>query len=88
MHHGGVLVLAGVAFALGLLVAPLAVIQDAANRRRRMRVYFDKIEACVLGGTKSVFNRQNAQVFVFRSYYPDFASPDVIVKTECPVYNA
>jgi len=53
-----------------------------------MRVYFNKIEACILSRTEGVFNRQNAQVFVFRSYYPDLACPDVVVKTECPVYNA
>lgn len=53
-----------------------------------MGIDFYEIKAGVLGRTEGVLNGQYAKVFVFRSYYPDFASPDVLIETECPVYSA
>jgi hypothetical protein len=62
------LVLAGIAFLLGLRVLVLAVVQNAADRRVDVGGNLDKIEVGLAGDLKRLGDRYDAQAFAVFSY--------------------
>src|SRR3954452_13463413 len=72
----GVLMLLGFLFALGLFITVLAVINQAADRRRGIWCDFDEIDRFFAGQGQSVTQGQNAELLAFRSDNSNFAGTD------------
>ena len=73
------LLLAGCALALFLLVQETAVVLNAANRRLRVRRNFDQIQPALAGDLQRLKWRQNAELFTVFVDDADFACADAVV---------
>ena len=73
------LLLTGLGLFLLGFVLELAVVHDLADRRRRIRRDFDKVEPGLFGHRHGPFRRHHTDVFAFGPDEPDFAATDGIV---------
>ena len=76
------LLFAGSAFALFLLVEKTAVVLDAANGRDGGGRYFDQIQAAFAGDLESLKGRQNAELLAVLVDYTDFARANPVVDAD------
>ena len=78
-HLVGVLVLFRLFVLLRLLVAELAVVDDAANRRRGVGRYFYQVNSERLRLANCFSQWQHSELLTIRAYDADFAGTDLSV---------
>ncbi len=79
VDHRPPLVLPGVPLLLRLLVLPLAVVQNAADRRVPVGVHLHEVQASLASTGHRVREGNNPDVFSVRSYETDLSRPDPFV---------
>lgn len=78
----GVLVLAGFLFLLRLLVAELAVVNEPADGRGRIRCHLDQIHPATAGQRKRLADLQDTQLGAFRINNTHFPGADFTVNPD------
>jgi hypothetical protein len=79
--------LAALTLLLGLLVSPRAEVQQAADRRRPVRIDLYQIEVAFLSDGQGLGDGQHAQVLATVPDYPNLSCPDPLVYTKVAKYT-